>query len=91
MAKAPKDPMAKYKIIEVRLDDDGDIGAVRFQDRKNFISLERAVPIAEREEIKDVHRNTSAKGKKHLRSDHDAKKKNNLKSLVKKKKKPKKK
>jgi len=86
----PNNKDAKYKIVEVRLDDDGDIGAVRFQNRKNFISLERAVPIAERDEIKDVHRNTSSKGKKHLRSDRDDNKKNNLKSKVKPKKKPKK-
>jgi len=68
----------KKKIVDARADDDGDITAVRFDGNTNFTSVERAIPIADRDGIENAHVVRRRGAKTHLRTNPDGSHKNNL-------------
>lgn len=71
--------MTKQKeIIDAVADKDGDITHVKFKGNQRFTPVERAIPIAERGEIKNTHVVHARDKKTHLRTNADGKKKNNL-------------
>ncbi len=70
--------MKKRKIVDARADKEGDITHVRFEDNSRFTSVEQAIPMADRGEIKDTHVVRRQNAKTHLRTDRDGRKSNNL-------------
>ncbi len=69
----------KRTIVDARADADGDITHVKFKDNQRFTSVERAIPMAERGEIKNTHVVRPTDGRKdHLRTNADGKRSNNL-------------
>lgn len=70
--------MAKKVIVDARADSDGDITHVRFEGNTNFISAERAIPIADRGDVVNTHVVRRAGAKTHLRTNPDGAKRNNL-------------
>ena len=71
------------KVVAVKKDEKGRISAVRFEENKNFTSLETAIRIAERNEIENIHVLTRKDRKKWLRSNPNKEKKDNLQELAK--------
>jgi len=76
--------MADQKeIIDARADADGDITHVKFKGNQNFTPVNKAIPMAERGEIKDTHVVHPNDGRKpHLRTDPDGRKINNLDNMA---------
>ena len=70
--------MSKKVIVGARKDKDGDITHVRFKGNTNFISSERAIPIADRGDVVNTHVVRRAGAKTHLRTNPDGAKCNNL-------------
>ena len=70
--------MSKKRIVDARSDNNGVITHVRFQGNQRFTSVERAIPIAERGAIEDVHVVHSVNARTHLRTDPDGRRMNNL-------------
>jgi len=70
--------MTKRRIIDARADSEGDITAVRFEGNQNFTSVERAIPMADRGEIENVHVVRRTGAKTHLRTNADGRRRNNL-------------
>jgi hypothetical protein len=70
--------MAGRKIVDARADEKGNIEAVQFEGNRNFTAVERAVSIVEREGSPNAHVVTPRTGKRHLRTNPDAKRRNNL-------------
>lgn len=68
----------KRKIVNARADVDGDISHVQFEGNTNFTSVERAIPIAERGEIENVHVVHRQGAKTHLRTNPNGKERDNL-------------
>ena len=67
------------EIIDALADEDGDIKYVKFKDNSRFTSVERAIPMAERGEIKNTHVVHPKDGRKdHLRTNADSTRRNNL-------------
>lgn len=79
MARKPTRPPPQKEIADARADSDGDITHVKFKGNSNFTPVERAIPMAERGEIKNTHVVHPRDGRKtHLRTDPDGRKRNNL-------------
>ena len=74
--------MAKKKIIDARGDEDGDITHVKFRGNSSFTSVERAIPMAKRGEIEDVHVSKTGAGKEYLRTNPNKSKQDNLDTMV---------
>jgi hypothetical protein len=72
----------KKRIVDARADQDGDISHVRFEGNQNFISVDRAIPMADRGEIENTHVVRAKDKKTHLRTNPDRKKSNNLDDLA---------
>lgn len=69
----------KKEIVDAKADGDGDITHVKFKRNQRWTSVERAIPMAERDEIKNTHVVHPTDGRKdHLRTDRDGKQENNL-------------
>lgn len=72
MAKGPRD------VVDARADKVGNIEAVRLEGNQRFTSLETAISMAEDGKIGNAHAVRPQNAKPHLRSNPDAKTKNNL-------------
>lgn len=68
----------KKKIVDAKADAEGDIEAVRFQGNKKFTSVDKAIEMADRDEIENAHAVRRKGAKPHLRTNPDKKKSNNL-------------
>jgi len=66
------------KIVDARADADGDITHVRFEGNSRFTSVERAIPMADRREIKDTHVVRASDKKTHLRTNANGRERDNL-------------
>lgn len=66
------------RIIDAKADSDGDITHVKFQGNQRFTPVERAIPMADRGEIKNTHVVRRPGAKEHLRTNADGRKRNNL-------------
>jgi hypothetical protein len=69
-------------IDDARADKDGVITHVRFKGNERFTSVDRAIPMAERGEIKNVHVVHPTSGKPYLRTNPDGSNANNLDELA---------
>lgn len=80
MAKKPSSSKITQRVIvDARADEDGDITHVKFQGNERFTSVERAIPMAERGEIKNTHVVHPTDGRAdHLRTNADGTRRNNL-------------
>lgn len=71
------------KIVDAKADSDGDITHVLIEGNTNFTSVERAIPMADRGELKNTHVVRPTDGRKiHLRTNADGKKSNNLDNMA---------
>ena len=68
----------KRKIVDARADEDGDITHVLFEGNTNFTAVERAIPMADRDEIQNTHVVRARDKKVHLRTNPDGRRRNNL-------------
>ena len=68
----------KKRIVDARADSEGDITHVLFEGNSRFISVETAIPMADRGEIENTHVVRARDKKVHLRTDPDGRKSNNL-------------
>ncbi|MCW5713056.1 MAG: DUF3892 domain-containing protein [Bauldia sp.] len=73
MAKTPK-----KQIIDARADSEGDITHVKFRGNERFTPVAKAIPMADRGEIKNVHVVRRDGAKDHLRTNADGRRANNL-------------
>jgi Protein of unknown function (DUF3892) len=71
------------KVVDARQDEKGNITHVKLQGNQNFTSVETAIPMAEREELQNVHVVHRRDGGKHLRTNPDGKVGNNLDEMAK--------
>ena len=74
--------MTKKTIVDARADSEGDITHVKFKGNKNFTSVDRTIPIADRGEIENVHVVRRQGAKIHLRTNPDRSKGNNLDTMA---------
>ena len=74
--------MAKKKIIDAKADEDGDITHVKFQGNANFTSVEKAIPMARRHEIENVHVSKTGAGKEYLRTNPNKNEQDNLDTMA---------
>ncbi len=65
-------------IDDARADKDGVITHVHFKGNQRFTPVDRAIPMAERGEVKNVHVVHPTGGKPHLRTNPDRTNANNL-------------
>jgi len=70
------------KIVDARGDKDGDITHVKLEGRQNFMSVERAIPMADKKQIDGVHVVRAPDKKIHLRTNPDGRDRNNLDYMV---------
>lgn len=70
--------MTKRKIVDARADGDGDITHVKFDGNERFTSVDRAIPMADRGEIEDVHVVRRVGAKTHLRTNPNGRTRDNL-------------
>jgi hypothetical protein len=70
--------MAGRKIVDARNAADGTVSHVRLDGNKNFTSVERAIPMADRGEIAGAHVVRREGAKEHLRTNPDGRERNNL-------------
>lgn len=76
--------MAKSrKIVDARADSKGKIEAVKFEGNVTFTSLERAIPIVDREGSPNAHVVRRQGAKPHLRTNPDRSERNNLDEMAK--------
>ena len=75
--------MGKRTIVDARADDKGVITHVKFDGNQTFTSIERAIPIVEREGCENAHVVKPPKGAKHLRTHPDGRAGNNLDEMAK--------
>ena len=68
----------KKVIVDARADDEGDITYVRFRGNAQFTSVEKAMGMADRDEIENAHTVRRHNAKPHLRTNPDGKQRNNL-------------
>ena len=68
----------KRKIVNAKADSDGDITHVQFKGNTNFTSVERAIPMAERGDIENVHVVRRRGAKTHLRTNPNGHERDNL-------------
>lgn len=68
----------KRTIVDARADKEGDISHVKFKGNVNFTPVATAISMAERGEIEGAHVVNRTGAKKHLRSNPDGEKANNL-------------
>jgi Protein of unknown function (DUF3892) len=70
--------VALRKVVVARADKEGDITHVKLDGNTNFTSVEKAMELGDRGEIKNAHTVRRKNTKPHLRTSHDKKKSNNL-------------
>lgn len=66
------------KVVGARADNIGNITHVLIEGNQNFTSVERAMPMADRGELSNVHSVRPDNAKHHLRSNPDGRTANNL-------------
>ena len=74
--------MTKKKIVDARGDEDGDITHVKFQGNSSFTPVKKAIPMAERGEIENVHVSKTGADKKYLRTNPNSSEQDNLDTMV---------
>ena len=70
--------MAPRKVVGARADSEGDITHVQLEGNKRFTPVEKAMEMADRGEISNVHSVHRRNAKPHLRTNPDSKRSNNL-------------
>jgi len=68
----------KKKIVGARADSDGDITHVQFEGNIRFTSVGRAIPMADRGEIENIHVVRRTGAKTHLRTNPNSRTRDNL-------------
>jgi len=66
------------RVIDARPDEKGNIKQVKIEGNTNFTPVDRAIEMAKRGELKNVHAVDREGAKPHLRSNPDSQKSNNL-------------
>ena len=74
--------MTKKTIIDAKADSDGDITHVKFKGNTNFTSVDKAIPMADRGDVDNVHVVRRKGAKAHLRTNPDGTKGNNLDNMA---------
>ena len=74
--------MTKKKIIDAKADDDGDITHVKFLGNVGFTPVKKAIPMAKRHEIENVHVSKTGAGKEYLRTNPNKSEQDNLDTMA---------
>jgi len=70
--------MKKRKVIDARADSEGDITHVKLDGNSRFTPVKTAMKMADRDELENAHTVDRSNAKRHLRTNPDGKKGNNL-------------
>jgi len=66
------------KVVDAKADKDGDITKVKIEGNTKFTSVKKAMEMADRGDLENVHSVNRKGAKPHLRSNPDGRKSNNL-------------
>ena len=70
------------KVVDARAGKDGDITHVKLDGNTNFTPVERAIPMADRGEIENVHVVRASDKKPHLRTNPNGRQADNLDNMA---------
>lgn len=69
---------SKRKVVDAKQGSDGNISHVKLEGNQNFTRKDKAIEIAKKGQLENVHIVTRIDGSQHLRTNPDSKIKNNL-------------
>lgn len=70
--------MTQKKIVDARADSNGNIIQVKLEGNTNYTSVDKAIEMADRGQIKNAHSVKKSDGSKYLRTNPDSQTGNNL-------------
>ncbi|NEP13919.1 MAG: DUF3892 domain-containing protein [Symploca sp. SIO1A3] len=72
----------KRKVVDARQGDDGNISHIKLEGNQNFTRIERAIEMAEKGKLENVHIVNQQDGSQYLRTNPDGEIQNNLDTMA---------
>ncbi len=83
MAKRTGGSKPTRRVIDARADEQGNISQILIQGNQNYTPVSRAIPMAERGDLENVHVVNQQDGGQYLRTNPDGRTRNNLDEMAK--------